>query len=582
MHDASAVARLLVEISRRLRLAGESPYRARAYARAAENLLTLTVPLADVIAQGRLREIPGIGAALAEVIRTLHQYGTTPRLEAMRADLPASLLEFLNIPGLAPEKIAHIHQQLGITTLADLEQACRQDRLKATKGLGAALQAKVLQGIELLHRSQGQRLVHHADALLRAAAANLAVSHPELQRIAIAGDLRRGCEVVSALALVAEARDGLGTHVAQLSDGLQLWLADSSRYGVALLFATGSAAHVHALQSLADQRGLRLDQDGLFRGEQLIPCASEVEVYTALGLPFIEPELREGHGEIELALAQRLPALVTDRDIQGLLHCHTDLSDGANTLAEMAEATRARGYTYFGVADHSRSAYYAGGLSIEEVYAQHVLADELNAHFAGQFRIFKGIESDILADGSLDYPDDVLARFDFVVASVHSRFRLDTEAQTARIVRAVSNPYTTILGHLTGRLLLRREGYGVDIDEVLRACAQRGVVVEVNANPHRLDLDWRWLRRAVELGCMLSINPDAHSTEELDLTRWGVAIARKGGVAKEHVLNCLDGQAFAAFLSYQRRRPLSLSASGSSSAPSYSASSSSYSCRRAS
>ena len=210
MHDASAVARLLVEISQRLRLAGESPYRARAYARAAENLLTLTVPLADVIAQGRLREIPGVGAALAEVIRTLHQHGTTPRLEAMRADVPASVLEFLNIPGLAPEKIAHIHQHLGITTLADLEQACRQDRLKATKGLGAALQAKVLQGIDLLHRSQGQRLVHHADALLRAAAANLAVSHPELQRIAIAGDLRRGCEVVSALVLVAEAPDGLG------------------------------------------------------------------------------------------------------------------------------------------------------------------------------------------------------------------------------------------------------------------------------------------------------------------------------------------------------------------------------------
>ena len=553
MHDASAVARLLVEISQRLRLAGESPYRARAYARAAENLLTLTVPLADVIAQGRLREIPGVGAALAEVIRTLHQHGTTPRLEAMRADVPASLLEFLNIPGLAPEKIAHIHQHLGITTLADLEQACRQDRLKATKGLGAALQAKVLQGIDLLHRSQGQRLVHHADALLRAAAANLAASHPELQRIAVAGDLRRGCEVVTDLALVAEAPDRSGTHVVQLSDGLQLWLADTSRYGVVLLFATGSAAHVHALQALAHQRGLRLGQDGLSRGEQLIPCASEVEVYAALGLPFIEPELREGEGEIELALAQRLPTLVTDRDIQGLLHCHTDFSDGANTLAEMAEATRAQGYTYFGVADHSRSAHYAGGLSIEEVFAQHALVDELNASFAGQFRIFKGIESDILADGSLDYPDDVLARFDFVVASVHSRFRLNTESQTARIVRAVSNPYTTILGHLTGRLLLRREGYGVDIDEVLRACAQRGVVVEVNANPHRLDLDWRWLRRAVELGCMLSINPDAHSTEELDLTRWGVAIARKGGVAKEHVLNCLDGQAFAAFLLSQRR-----------------------------
>ena len=204
--------------------------------------------------------------------------------------------------------------------------------------------------------------------------------------------------------------------------------------------------------------------------------------------------------------------------------------------------------TYFGVADHSRSAHYAGGLSIEEVFAQHALADELNACYAGQFRIFKGIESDILADGSLDYPEDVLARFDFVVASVHSRFRLDTEAQTARIVRAVSNPYTTILGHLTGRLLLRREGYGVDIEEVLSACAQYGVAVEINANPHRLDLDWRWHRRAVELGCMLSINPDAHSADELDLTRWGVAIARKGGVPKEAVLNGLAQDDFAAFL----------------------------------
>src|SRR5215207_7181555 len=332
MHDAPAVARRLVEISQRLRLAGESPYRARAYARAAENLLTLTVPLEDVIAQGRLREIPGVGAALADVIRTLHQHGTTPRLEAMRADVPASLLEFLNIPGLALDKIAHIHQHRGITTLADLEQACRQDRLKATKGLGATLQAKVLQGIDLLHRSQGQRLVHHADALLRAAAANLAVSHPELQRIAVAGDLRRGCEVVTDLALVAEAPDRSGTDVVPLSGGLQLWLADTSRYGVALLFATGSAAHVHALQALAHQRGIRLGQDGLSRGEQLIPCASEVEVYAALGLPFIEPELREGEGEIELALAQRLPTLVTDRDIQGLLHCHTDFSDGANIV----------------------------------------------------------------------------------------------------------------------------------------------------------------------------------------------------------------------------------------------------------
>src|SRR3954462_7285241 len=216
-HDASVVARLLLEISQRLLLAGEDPYRAGAYARAAENLLTLTIPLQDVIAQGRLREIPGVGAALAEVIRTLHQHGTTPRPEAMRADVPASVLEFLKIPGLPPEKIAQIHQQLGIATLADLEQACREDRLRDSKGLGAALQEKVLRGIELLRTSQGQRLIHHADALLRAAAANLSVSHPELRRIAWAGDLRRSCEVVSDLALVAEAPDGTGTHIAPLN-----------------------------------------------------------------------------------------------------------------------------------------------------------------------------------------------------------------------------------------------------------------------------------------------------------------------------------------------------------------------------
>jgi DNA polymerase (family 10) len=547
-NDAAVVARLLLELSQRLLLAGENPYKARAYARAAESLLTLTIPLEDVIAQNRLREIPGVGAALAEVIRALHQNGTTPRLEAMRADVPASVLEMLKIPGLAPEKVMRIHQQLEITSLDELEQACQQDRLTTSKGLGASLQAKVLQGLEFLRRAQGQRLVHHADELLRATAANLGVSHPELRHILVAGDLSRGCELVSDLALVAETPDCAGTQVVPLNEGIQLWLTNRPSFGVALLFATGSAAHVQALQTLAEGRGLRLEKGGLYQGEQLIPCASEAEVYAALGLPFVEPELREGEGEIELALSQRLPALVTDWDIQGLLHCHTDFSDGANTLAEMAEATRARGCTYFGVADHSRSAHYAGGLSIEEVFAQHALADELNACYAGQFRIFKGIESDIRADGSLDYPEDVLARFDFVVASVHSRFRLDTEAQTARIVRAVSNPYTTILGHLTGRLLLRREGYGVDIEEVLSACAQYGVAVEINANPHRLDLDWRWHRRAVELGCMLSINPDAHSADELDLTRWGVAIARKGGVPKEAVLNGLAQDDFAAFL----------------------------------
>lgn len=552
--DAQAVAKLLVEIGQRLVLAGENPYKARAYTRAAQSLLTLTIPLAEAIAQGRLREIPGVGAAIADTIAKLHANGTLPKLETMRAEAPASMLEMLRIPGVAPAKLMQAYRQLGAATVAELEAACRADRLKAEKGLGASLQAKILQGIALMRQAKGRRLIHQAADTLSAARANLARSHPELGRVTEAGDYRRGCELVSELALVAEVPEGKGTRVSRLNEEIELWLTEQRRYGPALLFATGNAAHLAALQRIAEERGLKLDRDGLRRGKRLLPCPSEAEVYAALDLAFIEPELREGRGEIELAAAGRLPTLVGEADLRGLLHCHTDFSDGGNTLHEMAEATRRRGYSYFGVADHSRSAGYAGGLSLDAVDTQQALADELNARYRGRFRIFKGIESDILEDGSLDYPDEVLGRFDFIVASVHSRFRLDRKAQTERIIRAVENPHTTILGHMTGRLLLRREGYEVDIEAILQACARHGVAVEINANPHRLDVDWRWHARALELGCSLSINPDAHSTDELDLTRWGVAMARKGGVPKERILNALDKDALGRFFEERKER----------------------------
>jgi DNA polymerase (family 10) len=288
----------------------------------------------------------------------------------------------------------------------------------------------------------------------------------------------------------------------------------------------------------------------------VIASRTEKDIYAGLGLPLIEPELREGRDEVQRAAARSLARLVRASDLRGLLHCHTDFSDGGHTLKEMAEATRERGYSYFGVADHSQSARYARGLKPEEVESQHALADTLNRRFGDEFRIFKGIESDILGDGSLDYPEEILSRFDFVVASVHSRFRLDAEAQTARIIRAVANPHTTILGHMTGRLLLRRPGYEIDVEAILRACARHEVAVEVNANPHRLDLDWRWLQRAVELGCMISINPDAHSIDELDLTHWGVLMARKGMVPKERVLNCMSLAALTKFMTIRRQRCL--------------------------
>jgi DNA polymerase (family 10) len=552
--DASAVARLLREFGQRTALRGGNPFRAKAYARAADNLLALTLPLDEIIAHERLREIPGIGEAIADIIKRLHETGTHPTLERMRAEMPETTLELLAIPGLRPEKVIKLHRELGVSSLAELEKAARAGRLNKVKGLGPALAAKILQGIEIRRHAHGRRHLHRTAELLEAAERHLKAARLGIVRVTPAGEFRRGCELVGDLSLVAEVAElPDGPERIAASEQLTVHLTDARRYGVTLLLATGSPGHVAQLRKLAADRDMTLDEAGLRRGAEIVAAAHEDAVYGALGLPAIAPELREGSDEVALALAGELPPLVTDADIRGILHAHTDRSDGADALEAMAEATRARGYGYFGVADHSRSAHYAGGLSLEEITAQHEEIDRLNRKYRGRFRIFKGIESDILPDGSLDYPDEVLATFDFVVASVHSRFKLDHDVQTERLIRAVANPFTTILGHMTGRQLLRRPGYKIDVEQVLAACARHGVAVEINANPWRLDLDWRWHRKALELGCMMSINPDAHATEEIDLTHWGVAMARKGGVPKARVLNCLSRREFAAYL--RRRKP---------------------------
>jgi DNA polymerase (family X) len=550
---AAEVAHLLREVGQRLELTDDVPHRARAYYRAAENLLTVTEPLERLIAENRLREIPGVGPAIAEKIISLHRTGTHRTLERLREEIPASALELLRVPGLGPQKARQLYHELKIASIDELEEACRRDALKDVRGLGPAVQRKAIEGIEMLRRSRGHRLIHHANELLAAIAANLQRSNRELVRIEPAGDVRRGCELVCDLRLAGQVAVPMSSvQTLSINEEVDLYLADDPRYGVALLLATGSAAHVETLQRLAMDRGLDLGSEGLRRGDELIPCPEERDVYDGLGLPFITPELRESGDEVALAAEGRLPELVAEADLRGVLHCHTSRSDGVNSLEEMAEAARQRGYSYFGVADHSQSAGYAGGLSLAEVEAQHTEIDQLNRTCPGQFRILKGIESDVLPDGSLDYPDEVLARFDFVVASVHSRFRLDREEQTARIIRAVANPFTTILGHMTGRLLLRRDGYEVDVDRVLKACAEHGVAVEINCNPRRLDLDWRWHQRGLELGCLFSINPDAHSVAELELMRWGVAAARKGGIPKERVLNALDHEAIMAYVRERR------------------------------
>jgi DNA polymerase (family X) len=546
--DTAAVSKLLRELAQRLELAGGNPYRARAYSRAADNLALSPLPLERLVAEGRLTEIPGIGDALAGVITQLHETGHHPRLEAMRDELPAGVLDMLRIPGMRQERVRKLYKELGIASAADLEDAARSGRLAATKGFGAAFQAKVLQGIEISRGPQGRHL-HRADAALRFAADAIGREHPDWVNLTPAGEFRRGCELVSTLSLAAVDPHLSGAdRTIEQGDQLVVHVTCPARFGIALLFATGSDAHLKALRARARRKGLSLDAESLSTKGHIVAQRTEEEIYAALDLPFIAPELRESGKEVGLALDGKLPELVTQADLRGVLHAHTTESDGSDSLEDMAEATRQRGYAYLGLTDHSQTAHYAGGLKVEEVAAQQGAVDRLNKRFGATFHVFKGIESDILSDGSLDYSDEVLASFDLVIASVHSKFRMGRQEQTDRIVKAVENPHTTILGHVTGRQLLRRPGYEVDMERILRACAKHGVAVEINAHPWRLDMDWRWCERALELGCMFSINPDAHSTGEIDNIQWGVLMARKGAVSKERVLNTLGLVEFGAFL----------------------------------
>ena len=552
--DAARIVELLRELAQRLELEGGNPYRARAYTRAADNLAVSPVPLAQLISEGRLQDIPGVGEAIAAVITKLYETGRHPQLEKMREKMPASVLEMLRIPGLRPERIRKLHSELGIDSVAQLEQAALSGRLKSLKGYGPAFQAKLLQGIEFSRRPRG-RHIHRAAAAMGYAIAELKHAHSDWTNLTPAGEFRRGCELVGPLVIVAaDPKLHREKKIATTGDQLTIHVTAKELFGVTLLLATGSDRHIAALTAVARSKGWSLDAHGLRAKTRILAGETEEEIYTTFGLPFIAPELRESGKEVQRALNGTLPELVTIEDLHGVLHAHTDWSDGVDTLKVMAKATRERGYAYLGLTDHSQSAHYAGGLKPDEVLRQQKDIDRLNSHSRNGFVVFRGIESDILADGSLDYPPEILDRFDLVIASVHSRFGMSKKDQTARIVKAVSNPYTTILGHITGRQLLRRPGYEVDMEAILRACAEHGVPIEINANPWRLDLDWRWCERALELGCLFSINPDAHSTAEIDNMQWGVLMARKGAVPKARIVNALGLEEFTAWLK-QRRRP---------------------------
>jgi DNA polymerase (family 10) len=577
---AREAAAALAEIAMLLEVVGGNPFRAKAFQSASRSLETSGADLTALAAAGGLRTLPGVGEGIASVLAELVATGTSRMLEELRAETPVGLFDVMRIKGVGAKRGRTLYRDLGIDSLEKLEEAAAAGRLAKLPGFGAKTEEKILEGVAFVRSMQGRRRFFQA---IEPAAALLEMVEQlsGVVRASAAGQVRRRLEVVDSIDIVAaakkpetvlaafrllqgvkEADDDDADRRAEvvLADGLRATLVcvKPPEYATALLFATGSDDHLAQLAAWAKKQKLRIDRDGVFQGRKRLALPDEDAVYRALGLDFIPPELREGWGEIEAAAEGRLPKLVEVDDLRGTFHCHTTYSDGRASVAEMAEAARERGWRYLGIADHSQSAGYAGGLPVAAVKKQHREIDAWNAEHGSsgkkRFRLFKGVESDILADGSLDYPDDVLRSFDYVVGSVHSSFALPEKEQTRRLIRAVSNPYITMLGHATGRLLLRRSGYEVDARAVIDAAAEHGTCVEINADPHRLDVDWKNARYAAEKGVLVPINPDAHSTGALGNVAWGINVARKAWLSAPQVLNAWDLDELEEFLAERKQK----------------------------
>lgn len=558
--DSRTAAHVLAQIGGLLELHGEDKFKSRAYHVAARAVLgTDTDDITPLYKSGELRKLPGVGAATFSVLRDLVETGDSSYFERLRENTPEGLLEMLRVPGMGTAKIRLIHEGLGVETLQELEEAARDGRLARLPRFGPKTAEKILKGIAFLKETGALLLFPHALAEAQRVLAGVR-RHPDVVRAEIAGSVRRRREVIADIDIVAACaadpasvaasfahapgvRSAVGAGQASVSiryvDGtrLDLHCVEPAAFAVALWRATGSAAHVDEVRAALDAAGVGLTGDALRRNGDMLPVSDESDLFAAAGLAFIEPELREARGEVHAARAGTLPSLVVGSDVQGVLHCHSQYSDGGATIAEMAEACRERGWKYLGISDHSVSAFYAGGLKPDAIQRQHDEIDELNAGMK-DFVVLKGIEADILADGRVDYDEHVLERFDYVIGSVHSRFSMDGPAMTERILRALDDPYLSILGHPTGRLLLTREPYQVDMNAVIEKAAERGVALELNADPHRLDLDWTYCHEAKKRGVRIEIGPDAHSVHGLDNVELGVAIARKGWLEKGDVLNC--------------------------------------------
>jgi DNA polymerase (family 10) len=577
------VAEIFYKIADLSEIKGEAIYRVLAYRKAADNIANLGRDINEVWREGKLQEIPGVGKAISDKINELLSTGRMSFYDKLAAEIPPSLSDVLRIPDVGPKKTRIMWQELGLTTVTQVKVAAEAGQLRTLPGFGVKTEAKILAGIESLARRVTDR-VHLGVAFPMARDLVVALARlPQVRRVTYAGSLRRFSPTIGDLDILAATGDPTSVMAAfhrlpqvetvmlsgetktrvRLLNGLEtdLRCLDEMHWGTALQYFTGSQAHNVKLRELALKRGFSLSEYSLTRsrpsanadksaggkGEESseVLCAEEEEVYRALGLPFIEPELREDRGEIEAALADELPRLVSIHDIRGEVHCHSTWSDGMASIEDMALAAEARGYEYLVISDHSQSLGMTGGLTPERLNEQRAEIQAVQAKLP-RLRLLQGTEVEIKADGSLDFPDEVLAELDVVVASVHSGLRQDRETITGRVVRAMHNPHVDVIGHPSGRLLTQREESAIDLDGVLRVAAETGTMIEINAAPERLDLDDVHVRRAVELGVQLVINTDAHHPDSFDNLLFGVATARRGWAGPEHIANTFPLEALLA------------------------------------
>ncbi|MFO0937361.1 MAG: DNA polymerase/3'-5' exonuclease PolX [Gemmataceae bacterium] len=557
------IATAMDEIGTLLALKGENDFRCRAYTSAARSISQFGESVSTLVKADRLNEVPGVGATLRDKLTTLVTTGKLPFLEELRAATPPGLLDMLRLPGIGPKKVKALYDSLKLDTIDKLKASCESGEVAKLKGFGEKTQQKILEGIAFLGTVGNRVRIDLALPLGEALLARVKAM-PGVVRAELCGSVRRRRETSKDIDIVASSDDAApimaafvampevmqivghgetkSSVVAQMMvDGERVVLnADlrvvSDEQFLNIAYLTGSKEHNIRMRQRAIDRGLSLNEYGLTGPKGNVKAKSEAEIYKALDLEYVPPELREDTGEIAAAEANQLPKLVEVGDIRGVFHNHSTYSDGKATLEQMARTAQSLGLEYFGIGDHSQVLALANGLSPDRVRKQWAEIDELNAKFKG-FTILKGTECDILQDGSMDYDDELLAGFDYVVASVHSFFNLPEEEQTNRICKALTNKYVTMLGHATGRLLLRRDGYKVDLERVIQTAAKHGKMIEINAQPDRLDLDWTYVKRAKSLGVPLVINPDAHAAEELQLYSYGVHVARRGWLTKDDVFN---------------------------------------------